>query len=483
VSVVGSGQYYHTHTFDEIRANLTVGSGTCGTDLATANHAPSVDAGGDYTIPRGTPFTLTGQATDPEGDPLTFTWEQVDAASNGRPINTDPGDGPLFRSFPPTEGGSERTFPNLSDLLSNTVRNGEWLPTTDRTMTMRLTARDNRTGGGGVAYDDAVLTVSGAPFSITSPNGGESFGAGCPLPVTWSVGGGSVASDVSLGFSSNGGSSFDSLVGSTANDGAAQAVAPCVATSQARVKASSIGNVFFDVSDNNFSVANTPPTVSVAAVGGAVDDACQLLVTFGGSVVDDCGVSANAVGVQAIKGGNNFDLGSVQFNAQQTNAQTVSVTGSVLISNVSASPALLTIKLTGADACGASASSSSQVQIVDNTPPSISATVTPTLLWPPNHSMRDVHATVTVTDNCPGASYVLASVTSNEPDNGLGDGDTAGDIQNAAIGTPDLDISLRAERQGTATGRIYTIGYAATDASDNAAQSSAAVVVPHSKKP
>jgi hypothetical protein len=130
-------------------------------------------------------------------------------------------------------------------------------------------------------------------------------------------------------------------------------VAPCVATSQARIEASAIGNVFFDVSDGNFSVVNTPPTVSVAAVGGAVDNACQLVVTFSGTVVDDCGVSANAVSVQAIKGGNNFDLGPVQFNAQQTNAQTVSVSGSVLVSNVSASPALLTIKLTGADACGA----------------------------------------------------------------------------------------------------------------------------------
>src|SRR5262249_1514174 len=201
---------------------------------------------------------------------------------------------------------------------------------------------------------------------ITSPNGGESFGAGCPLPVTWSVGGGSVASDVSLGFSSDGGNSFDPLVASTANDGAAQAVAPCVATSQARIRASGIGNVFFDVSDNNFSVVKTPPTVSVSAVGGAVDAACKLLVTFAAPVLDDCAVSANAVGVQAIKGGNNFDLGPVQLNTQQTNAQTVSVSGSVLVSNVSASPALLTIKLTGADACGASASKSSQVKIVDN---------------------------------------------------------------------------------------------------------------------
>ncbi len=173
-------------------------------------------------------------------------------------------------------------------------------------MTMRLTARDNRTGGGGVAYDEAVLSVAGAPFSVTSPNGGESFGAGCPLPVTWSVGGGSVASFVELRFSDNGGSSFTPLVAATANDGAADAVVPCGATNKARVKASAVGNVFFDVSDNNFSVMQTPPTVAVGAVGGAVDDTCKLVVTFSGSVVDDCGVSAGAVSVQAIKGGSSM---------------------------------------------------------------------------------------------------------------------------------------------------------------------------------
>jgi hypothetical protein len=143
----------------------------------------SRDAGADYTIPQGTPFTLTGSASDPDGDALTYTWEQYDVAANPRPINTDTGEGPLFRSVPPGPDAS-RTFPNLADILSNTVRNGEFLPTTNRTMTFRLTARDNRSGGGGVASDDAVLTVAGSPFFITSPNGGRTSprAARCRLP-------------------------------------------------------------------------------------------------------------------------------------------------------------------------------------------------------------------------------------------------------------------------------------------------------------
>ena len=96
--------------------------------------------------------------------------------------------------------------------------------------------------------------------------------------------------------------------------------------------------------------------------------------------------------------------------------------------------------------------------------------------------MEPIVATVQVTDNCPGVSFVLASVTSSEPDNGLGDGDTISDIQDAALGTADTEISLRAERQGGGDGRIYTVTYRATDASNNGDQAVAVVVVPKSQK-
>lgn len=483
-SLIGAGMYFHTRSFDEIIGNVTVGSGAaCVNPLATGNNPPVVDAGADYTIPRGTPFTLTGSAMDPDGDALSYTWEQFDVASGPRAINTDPGDGPLFRSVPPVLNATSRTFPNLADILSNTVRLGEFLPTTDRTLTFRLTARDNRTGGGGVASDTAVLTVGGPPFFITSPNGGEVFGAGCELPVTWTVGGGSVANQVSLDVSNDGGNTFDPLLASTANDGAASGVAPCWATTDARVKASGVGNIFFDISNNDFTIVPTPPTVNVSALGGEVDEACQFTVTFTATVEDDCGIQAAGISVDAIKGGNNFTLGPVQFNAQQVNGTTVHVSGSALVSDVSDSPALLAIKVTGADACGADASDTVQVQVVDATPPEIAVGMDPALLWPPNHAMIPVHANVTVTDNCPGVGFVLTSVTSSEPGNGIGDGNTVNDIQDATLGTPDVDVILRAERSGPGDERVYTLTYTATDASDNQTETAAVVVVPHGKKP
>jgi hypothetical protein len=481
LSSIGGGMYYHTYSFDQIINNIT-NVVACGNAIPTGNNPPVVDAGADYTIPRSTPFVLTGSATDADNDPLTYTWEQFDVAANQRPIDTDTGEGPIIRSVPPTSSPA-RTIPALADILSNTHRKGEQLPYTDRQLTFRLTARDNRTGAGGVAYDDMAVTVAGDPFFVTSPNGGEVLAAGCPVPITWTVGGGSVAAQASIDYSTNGGSSFASLIASTANDGSADAVLPCTATAQGRVKASGVGNIFFDVSDGNFSVVQTPPTVHVSAMGGAVDDACTFNVTFTATVEDDCGAHAADVQVQALKQTNNFTVGPVMFNAAQVDARHVSVSGSVLVSDVTDSPAKLGIKVIGADACGASSNDTSVVDIVDTTPPSIDVTVAPDQLWPPNHKLQPVTATVMAADNCPNVSFVLTSVTSNEAVNGVGDGDTSPDIDGAALGTADLQMLLRAERSGTGSGRIYTIKYTATDASNNATSASAIVVVPHSKKP
>ena len=477
-----AGRYYHTRSFDEIVDNTTSGPGsTCGTVLATGNSTPVVNAGGDYTIPRDTPFTLIGSAIDPDGDPLTFAWEQFDVAANRRPIDTDTGEGPIFRSVPPT-GSTSRTFPTLSDILNNTQTKGEILPTTDRTLNFRLTARDNRAGGGGVAYDGALITVNGDPFFITSPNGGEVFGAGCQMPVTWTVGGGSVAANVNLLFSEDGGNNFSSLLANQPNNGAANTVAPCTTTALARVKAEGAGNVFFDISDDNFSVVKHAPTVAVQATGGVVNNACQFTVNFTASVADDCATKAGDVTVQVIKQANNFTLGPVAFNAVQVDPMTVSVSGSVLVSDVVSSPAVVFIKVTGVDACGLSTSQQAQAAVSDVTPPTILASLEPNLLWPPNHKLTNIAAHVTVQDNCPNPSFVLTSIVSNEPDNGLGDGDTANDIQNAQLGTPDTSFSLRAERSGGGNGRTYTVTYTATDASNNQTQASPVVVVPKSQK-
>lgn len=111
----------------------------------------------------------------------------------------------------------------------------------------------------------------------------------------------------------------------------------------------------------------------------------------------------------------------------------------------------------------------------DVTPPTLTINVLPDTLWPADHQYVTVKATVQVTDNAdPSPVLELVSVTSNEPDDGLGDGDTPNDI----VTVDKFTFQLRAERSGNGKGRIYTITYKATDGCGNSRTATATVTVP-----
>jgi hypothetical protein len=139
------------------------------------------------------------------------------------------------------------------------------------------------------------------------------------------------------------------------------------------------------------------------------------------------------------------------------------------------------VTLTGTDSRDAVSSCEATVTVVDTTPPSISSvTASPDVLWPANHKMVPVAVALTVTDACDvnvADGCRIVSVTSNEPINGPGDGNTDPDYQI----TGDLTLNLRAERSGMGNGRTYTIGVACADASGNSSTQAIAVTVPHDK--
>ena len=105
-----------------------------------------------------------------------------------------------------------------------------------------------------------------------------------------------------------------------------------------------------------------------------------------------------------------------------------------------------------------------------------SVTASPNVLWPPDHEMRDVTVTVSVTDDIdPQPLTKILEVSSNEPELGSGSGDYAPDWEI----TGNLTLRLRAERSGLGSGRVYTIKVQSTDFFGNASVASTTVTVPH----
>ena len=281
-----SDPYFHTTSFDEIQAYIGSGTGaSCAATSASGNHAPVPNAGASYTIPKQTAFRLTGSATDQDGDALTYDWEQFNIGA-AAPPNTDNGNRPIFRSFNPTTDPS-RVFPKLTDIISNTTTFGESLPTTTRTLTFRLTVRDNRLGGGGVDHASVNIPVSAAagPFLVTAPNTAVTWPVGSNQTVTWDVANTTAAPvscpTVNILLSTDGGYTFPtSLLAGTTNDGSEVVTVPNSLTTRARVQVACANNIFFDISNVDFTIggavtatATTAPATATATAAAATSTA------------------------------------------------------------------------------------------------------------------------------------------------------------------------------------------------------------------
>ncbi len=278
-----SDPYFHHDSFREIRNHITGGSGNnCPVTTATGNSDPTVDAGSNHTIPQDTPFELTASGSDPDFDPITYCWEERDLGPAQAVSGSDNGSSPLFRTYNPTVDPT-RTFPRLNDLLNNTTATGEQLPTTNRTMNFRCTVRDNQAGGGGVEFDDMQVTVTTAagPFEMTAPNGGEVWSG--VATVTWNVAGTNSApvsaANVDILLSTDGGLTYPIvLAGGTPNDGTESIVVPNAPSSTARVKIKGSDNVFFDISNADFTV-DEPGALAITFPSGTPNEVAPGVTT------------------------------------------------------------------------------------------------------------------------------------------------------------------------------------------------------------
>ncbi|MEO6231047.1 MAG: reprolysin-like metallopeptidase [Ferruginibacter sp.] len=337
---------FHETSIAQIQANLATKS--CPVTTAISNATPAVNSIGNFTIPKSTPFALTGSASDANsGDVLTYCWEQNDNASSSQTGNNSRASatkatGPNWISFRPTTSPT-RYFPQLSTILAGGTTTGpmtggdagvltEALSSVARTLNFRLTVRDNAPYSstspisvGQTQFSDVVVTVSSAsgPFAVTAPNTVVSWAGGSAQTITWSVASTTAApvscANVKISLSTDGGLTFPTvLIASTPNDGTVALTIPNTPTTTARIKIEAVGNIFFDISNTNFTITSgsscgTPTglassaittsaaTVNWTAVSGAtsyaVDYKLNSASTFTSFSTAQTGTSANLSGL------------------------------------------------------------------------------------------------------------------------------------------------------------------------------------------
>ncbi len=234
----------------------------------------------------------------------------------------------------------------------------------------------------------------------------------------------------------------------------------------------------YNLSKSNFTCAdigNNNVTLTVTDADGAISN-CVAIVTVVDNTIPVITCPAN-VTVSCVA--NVPAVNTASVTTTDNCPVTVTHVSDVITNQTCANRYTLTRTYKATDASGNNSTCSQVITVFDNTPPVITnASTNVTSLWPANHKMRDVIVNYNISDNCATATTTTLSVTSNEPINGTGDGDSGPDweIVNNHF------VKLRAERAGNGTGRVYTITITAIDGCNNSSTTTVNVVVDHSNR-
>lgn len=143
-------------------------------------------------------------------------------------------------------------------------------------------------------------------------------------------------------------------------------------------------------------------------------------------------------------------------------------------------PGIHDIIVTRVDAAGAATDlCTSELHVQDTLPPEI--TMSTPMLWPPNHKFHTLVPSdcVQVEDACDAdPDVVFTWASSDEPDEGLGDGNHEPDIMDLTCDS----VQLRAERSGNLDGRVYKLGIRVTDHDGNQTEGVCVVMVTHDQR-
>lgn len=270
-----SDDYFTYVSIQQIQNNLA--GKACAVNTPINNPAMVIDAGPNYTIPRGTAFILKAANTANNTASVTYCWEENDFVNFNNPNQaqaswtnsivypTKPL-GPNWRSYDPTTTPN-RYMPKLEKVLANQLT-ADWesVSTVGRTLNFTLTGRDNVATGGQTQTDAMVVTVSSVagPFIVTSQNAANtSYAIGSTQTVTWNVANTASSAigttQVNIKLSVDNGQTFAyTLAAATPNDGTQAVALPAgVSAPFCRIMVEAVGNIYYAVNSSTFAVGYT----------------------------------------------------------------------------------------------------------------------------------------------------------------------------------------------------------------------------------
>ncbi|MFY9241952.1 MAG: reprolysin-like metallopeptidase [Polaribacter sp.] len=275
-STGNSDDHFHAVSIAQMWAIIQT-SANCAATTNTNNTAPTANAGADFTIPKSTPFKLTGVSNDLDGmSSLTYNWEQLDTEIGTMPPLATNAVGPMFQSLP-SKTSPIRYMPDLATVLSGNGSTGsEWerIPSVVRDLNFSFLVRDNNVGGGSTARDDMKVSISDStPFMVTSQNSKVVWDTGSTQTITWEKGSTNLApincASVNIKLSTDGGLTYPiTLKSNIPNDGSEDIVVPDNATGTARIIVEAADNIFYNINAVNFTINSTTPTFILSESNG-----------------------------------------------------------------------------------------------------------------------------------------------------------------------------------------------------------------------
>jgi uncharacterized repeat protein (TIGR01451 family) len=410
---------------------------------ATGTPAPTVDCKigatsitSPHTFPVGT-TTVQCTATNGVGSPASCSFD-VTVNDNQTPTISCPADITTNAASGSCDATVNVGTPTVNDNDPNVTVNGVRsdsqplnAPYPKGTTTITWTATDT---AGNSASCQQTVTVNDATAPVITLNGASSMTVEC----------------------------HDSFTdpGATANDTCDGSVAVNVSGS-VNVNVPGTYTLTYNASDSSGNAA-TPVTRTVTVV-----DTIAPVITVNG---------ANPMTVECHT--TFTDPGATATDACDTNVP-VSTSGSVN-TNV---PGTYTLTYNASDDSGNNATPKTRtVIVVDTGLPVITVNNLMPSLWPANHKYVSFNVTDFVTaasDGCDTSlgvsSVIVEKITSDETENGNGDGNTTNDI---VIAPNCKSFQVRAERNAGGNGRVYTVTFALTDSNGNVGRQTVKIVVP-----